>query len=274
MPTPRQPNLEITQLLIYPIKGCRGISQSQLGFDENGILYDRNWGIANSAGKIITQRERPELSLIQTELESNGTPKLKLSAPQMTPVEFELFAESKSQTVSVFDQECEAWLESEKAALWLSDYLKDDLRLVRVNKAESRPVDKKSDNSTVTNIAFQDGFPVLLISEASLDDLNTKLASKIKMNRFRPNIVVKGCAPYEEDNWRQIKIGEQQLDFVKRCARCVVTTVDQETAEKGSEPLKTLSRERRVDNKILFGNYAVHQNLENITVQDSPKVLL
>ena len=122
-------------------------------------------------------------------------------------------------------------------------------------------------------VSFADGFPFLIISQASLDDLNSRLDSPVEMNRFRPNIVVSGSKPFEEDTWKEIQIGECRFQIVKPCARCEITTINQQTAERGKEPLRTLATYRRDGNKVLFGQNMVALNTGKISVGDAVKIL-
>jgi uncharacterized protein YcbX len=118
-------------------------------------------------------------------------------------------------------------------------------------------------------VSFADGFPFLLISEESLADLNGRLAVPLPMNRFRPNLVVAGCEPYAEDGWKEIRIGDVKLRVVKPCERCLVTTTDQATGERGKEPLRTLATYRKVGNDVMFGQNVVHENTGELRVGDA-----
>ena len=267
------PELLVEEIIYYPVKSCAGTSLETAEFDDRGIIHDRGWVIVNEKGVAITQREAKELALVKPEVETNGKVQLKLSAPGMSSI---VIPEVDQASDSNDEITCQIWKDSvcgvdqgAPASKWLSDYMGRPARLIRMAKETKRIVAKTEDKV----VGFADGYPVLIISSASLEELNRSLEKPIKMNRFRPNIVISGCEPYAEDAWRQIKIGDLLLDVVKPCARCVVTTIEQETATKEREPLKTLSRTRLKDNQVLFGQNAIHLNSSKISVGDQLKVL-
>jgi uncharacterized protein YcbX len=159
------------------------------------------------------------------------------------------------------------------AADWLSTFLEYPCRLVRLPEDVVRPVDPEFATRADDQVGLADGFPVLLISEESLADLNRRLAAPLPMNRFRPNVVVSGAGvPFAEDTWREIQIGEVRFSLVKACARCITTTTDQRTAERGVEPLATLASYRRVPRGVLFGQNLVHAGPGRIAVGDPLEV--
>jgi uncharacterized protein YcbX len=159
--------------------------------------------------------------------------------------------------VRVWEDECEAVAPDPAADAWLSDFLGQPCRLVRMPDDIRRPVDA-SYGAPTDQVGFADGFPLLLISQASLDHLNARLATPLPMVRFRPNLVVAGTAPHEEDSWRRIRIGDCTLRVAKPCSRCIIPTIDPTTAQRSSEPLRTLMGYRRRDNKIFFGQNLLH----------------
>jgi hypothetical protein len=158
--------------------------------------------------------------------------------------------------VTVWDDKCQAFDAGEDAAAWLSRYLLTKCRLVYFPDNEFRQVDLNYANKG-EKTAFSDGFPLLLISQASLDDLNSRLVLHVAMNRFRPNIVVNGCLPFAEDLWKIIRIGNVTYRLVKPCSRCVIPSINIETAEREEEPIKTLAHYRKRDNKIFFGQNVI-----------------
>lgn len=271
MPHPDQ-NCTVSQLYFYPIKSCAGTACQTAEFDERGIKYDRGWGIIDDSQKVLTQREISKLALIKPTLGKETSVKLKLSAPGMPDivVDNDDNNSKSSLKVKIWSDQATAIDEGVEVSKWLTEYLGTSARLVKMDDHEKRPVKGHKDNI----VGFADGYPLLLISQESLDELNGALETPVKMNRFRPNIVVNGISPYEEDSWRQIKIGALTIKLVEPCARCVITTIEQETATKGPEPLKTLSRTRLKDNKTLFGQNCIHENIEKISIGDSVEVLL
>jgi uncharacterized protein YcbX len=153
----------------------------------------------------------------------------------------------------------------------LSRVIDKKVRLVFMSESTARKADPRYALQG-ENVSFADGFPYLLISRASLEDLNQRLPLAIEMNRFRPNFVVSGAAPFEEDSWKSIQIGDLRFTAVKPCSRCILTTIDPETGEKGAEPLKTLSSYRRINNKVLFGQNLVAA--QTGTLREGDKIIV
>jgi hypothetical protein len=248
--------ITLTGLLHYPIKSCGGTSVESALLDEYGLLHDRRWMVVNPDGKFYTQRELPQMALIQPSISENG---LVLNAPSMESLTVPFPTEDDpTLNVTVWRYSGPGTDSGSAAAEWLSDFLKTDCRLAGMNQHFNRQVnpDHQIDNDPVS---YADGYPLLLISTESLDDLNTRLETPFLMNRFRPNLVVSGADAFSEDNWKSIQIGEVTFHLVKPCARCTITTVDQTTAERGKEPLTTLSTFRQTDDgRILFGQNMIH----------------
>jgi uncharacterized protein YcbX len=169
--------------------------------------------------------------------------------------------------VRIWKDQCTATWLGEKAARWFSDFLEAPSNLVHMADDTLRPA-----NATYapegTRVSFADAFPFLVISEESLADLNSRLAEPLPMNRFRPNLVVGGAQPYDEDRWERVEINGIRLRIVKPCARCVITTTDQATTERGQEPLRTLARYRKSWGQVMFGQNAVHETLGRLRVGD------
>lgn len=160
----------------------------------------------------------------------------------------------------------------DEAAAWLSRFLEMECRLVFFPEDEIRQVDPTYARSG-DRTAFSDGFPVLLISQASLDDLNRRLKTPVAMRRFRPNLVVSGCEPFAEDGWKQIRVGEVTFRVVKPCSRCVIPNIDPDTAEKSAEPTRTLSGFRRRENKIFFGQNLIADGMGKLELGMPVEVL-
>jgi hypothetical protein len=159
-----------------------------------------------------------------------------------------------------------------EADAWLGRFLGHEARLWRVH--EPRPVNPKYAVSPADRTGFADGYPLLLLGQASLDDLNARLARPVPVDRFRPNLVLAGAPAFAEDAWRRIRVGEIELAVVKPCARCVITTTDQRTAARGREPLRTLAGYRRApDGKVLFGQNAIHLSTGVMRAGDVVSVL-
>lgn len=235
-----------------------------------GFVHDRLLMITNLSGHFLSQRSLPKMTLIQPELirKPDGTEQMRLHAPDMDTIPFSVNKTGKADQVIVWGDWCFGVDQGDAVAAWLTAFLETDCRLVAMLDGTRRPVDPDyalTDNDVTS---FTDGYPFLMISEASLDQLNGKLPTPIGMDRFRPNIVIAEALPHEEDALGQWKIGETIFSAVKLCGRCVMTTIDQMTAVKGIEPNKTLATYRRFNNKIYFGNNLIHHTNGIIRIGD------
>jgi len=249
------PGIILSSLHIYPIKACGGLSPLEWGVDAFGLRDDRRWMVVNLAGRFLTQREQPKLALIRPALETGG---LVLRAAGMPELRLPRVPATRDRVqVEVWGDVTEGVPVAPEAAQWLSRYLGAPVRLVWMPDDVRRPTDPAYAEGY--RVSFADGFGFLLISKASLAELNRRLETPLPMNRFRPNLVVSGTEPFAEDGWRSLRIGGLELRVVKPCGRCVVTTTDQETAERGGEPLRTLATFRHRDGQVLFGMNAVHR---------------
>jgi len=263
----------VSSLHVYPIKRCRGLDLKSVRFDRLGPLYDRRFMLVGDDGRFLTQRELPKLALIDVRL---GPMALQVSAPRMPPLKVAMSQrDAKRIEVQVWSHRGPAEDAGYNAAEWFSQFLEHSCRLVRMPEDATRAVDPKytPDTDEPAQVGFADGFPALLISESSLEDLDSRLERKLPMNRFRPIIVVKETEPYAEDAWKRIRIGEIELDVVKPCSRCTTTTVDQITAQRGTEPLVTLATYRKRENEVFFGQNCVHRGPGSIRVGDEVQVL-
>jgi len=262
--------IRVSQLVIYPIKSCRGVEADMATVGTTGFELDRRWMLIGDDGRFLSQREYHQLAQVRVQVGEDG---LHLETPGLPALEvgFER-AGGPTGRVQVWDDECAAISEGEEAARWFSKHLGCSARLVRMASDDARPLGS-STAQPGDHVSFADGFPFLLLSVASLDKLNRRLSLPVSMDRFRPNIVIEGCEPHAEDGWDRIRIGEVPFRFAKPCARCLVTTVDQTTGERGREPLRTLSTYRTVDGQVLFGQNLVHEGRGLIRVGDSVEVL-
>jgi uncharacterized protein YcbX len=264
--------LTVTQLNVYPVKSCRGIPLGTVQLDRWGIRHDRNWMVVDVENRFISQRTQPRLALVEPAVAQDL---LTLNAPAMPPLELPATGRAgPERTVTVWDDSCKALDQGDSAAEWFSRYLGQPARLVRIGAGFLRPV-----NEVVypdgADVAFVDAYPLLVLSEASLDALNARLAEPLPMNRFRPNLVVAGCESFAEDGWKRIRIGEVVLQIVSACERCATTTVDQSTGTPGKEPLATLAtfRRRPEGSAVIFGMNAVHQAVGSLRLGDAVEVL-
>lgn len=261
----------LSEINIYPVKSLAGISLTSWQVIKTGFLYDRKWMLIDSQGQFLSQRRLPKMALIKTALTDE---QLILSAPDQIDLVLSLTPSNGEEIIStIWHDQCAARSISQEADLWFSRFLETDCRLVYLPDEEIRPVDTKYAQVT-DQVAFSDGFPFLLIAENSLVALNQAMQLDLTMNRFRPNLVIAGCPAYAEDSWREILIGEINFRLPKPCSRCAVPTIDPETAQTGKEPLMTLNRLRKWQNKVYFGQNAIHNQCGTLSVGDSVQILL
>lgn len=264
--------LYLQNIYIYPIKSLGGISLSESQVVETGLEHDRRWMLTDKKGNFLSQRTFAQMALLQVTVESGGLlidHKKRLLEPLFIP-----FGESTGRQiqVTIWDDVCTALEVGKEANEWFSDALGIKVQLVYMPATTRRLVDRNyaSDNEIVS---FADSYPLLMIGQTSLDDLNQRLQTPVHMNRFRPNLVFAGGAAFCEDLFTKFQIGDVTFEAVKRCSRCVLTTIDQEDGAKGQEPLKTLATYRTIKNKILFGQNLVQNNLGKIRVGNELKLL-
>jgi uncharacterized protein YcbX len=236
-----------------------------------GLEHDRRMMVVTLEGECLTQREFPRLALVTPQLRDG---RLELSAPNFECIQLGLQTTGAAWPVNIWKSKgVHAIDQGEEAASWFSDWLGTSVRLVHIADGYKRLVSESYAVNNDDHTGFADGYPILLASEEGLDDLNSRLESPVPMNRFRPNIVVKGCGPFEEDTWNRIRIGDVELAVVKPCARCEVTTIDKETLERSKEPLKTLGKYRKHKLGAIFGQNVIPLNGGSIRLGMNVEVL-
>ncbi|MEU8000308.1 MOSC N-terminal beta barrel domain-containing protein [Catellatospora sp. NPDC049111] len=271
--------MRVSALHTYPIKGCRRIDHQRATVEPWGLAGDRRWMIIDPDGAQVTQRDIARLALLRAVPVGSG---LELSFPGGEPLLVAQPAPDPVVTATLWGRiTMTATAAGPDADALLSKELGRDVRLVWMDDpANRRPVDP--DYAVPTDrVSFADGFPLLLTSTASLDRLNDWIAESgseegpLPMARFRPNVVVDGAPPFAEDEWlgRRLRIGTLVFRVAKPCGRCVVTTTDQETGERGREPLRTLARHRNVGQQLLFGSNLIPDTFGEIVVGDEVEVL-
>lgn len=243
----------VTALNIYPVKSCRGIALDHATVEPTGFTHDRQWMIVRPDGRFVTQREEPRLALISTAI-ADG--RLQLDAPEVGT--FAIAADNVGASVEVicWKHRCAAFDAGDAAARWLEAHLGQPFRLVRFDPAHKRVADPQWTGDVEALNQFSDGFPYLIVSQASLDDLNRRLPRPLPMNRFRPNIVLDAMPAYGEDEAHEFSGGGIRLRAVKHCTRCIITTTNQDNGQReGEEPLRTLRayRSSRELKGVLFG---------------------
>ena len=261
----------VSSLVYYPIKACRGVEVDSTNIERMGLEYDRRMMVVTPEGEFLTQREFPRLALVTPKLCDHT---LELSAPNYESIHVGVQTSGTPWPVNVWKSKgVQSIDQGDEAATWFSDWLGTAVRLVHIADGYKRLVNETYAVRDDDHTGFADGYPILLTSEEGLQDLNGRLESPVPMNRFRPNIVLKGCDPFEEDRWNRIRIGDVELAVVKPCARCEVTTIDKETLERKKEPLKTLGKYRKHKLGAIFGQNVIPLNGGSIRLGMTVEVL-
>lgn len=262
-------NPVLSGLYVYPIKSCGGISLESADLGETGLLGDRRWMLVDEGGGFVSQRRYPRMAMISPSFSPDG---LVVRAPGMSDLEVPFEGETGERL------DVEVWGDVQRGApvgaeadRWFARFLGFPCRLVRKPDEDVRAVDSAYARDG-DQTSFADGFPLLVISEASLEDLNGRLESSVSMDRFRPNLVVGGCEPYAEDGWEEIRTGGAVFRVAEPCPRCAITTVDQGSGERGKEPLRTLATYRKAGGEVWFGRNLIHASLGTVRVGDPVEV--
>jgi len=258
-------NVTLSGLYVYPIKSCAGISLDSADLSATGLRHDRRWMLVDETGEFMSQRTHPRMALISVSFSTDG---LIVTAPNMPELEIPLQQENGTRIdVRVWGDTNRGALVGEEADRWFGEFLQFPCRLVNKPQDDPRLVDSLY-ASEGDQVGFADGFAFLLISEASLEDLNERLEEPLPVNRFRPNFVVRGCPPYAEDGWSRLRIGSVPFRVAEPCPRCAITTVDQNTGAPGKEPLRTLATYRKTELGAVFGRNLIHDALGTVRVGD------
>ena len=248
---------QLDALNIFPIKSCRGIALQGARVSATGLADDRHWMLVRPNGRFVTQRELPRLALIHTAVGAQG---LQVQASHMPPLAVPRDAAGESRTVTVWKFTGGGIDCGDAVADWFTTFIGTPLRLVRFDISQPRECNREWTGDTRAITEFADGYPVLIISRASLADLNTRLPKALPMERFRPNVVIEGVGAYDEDRIHELSTDEVTLRIVKPCTRCSITTTDQQAgAVDGVEPLATLKQYRfdRELGGVCFGQNAI-----------------
>lgn len=263
-------NLILSEIWIYPVKSLGGIRLEKARAYGKGLQYDRRWMLIDQDGIAMTQRVYPEMALFKTGI-SDGVLSLTFIKGEevISSNGFDLSHPSaENGTIAkVWDDQVTVMEVDPDVSKWFSHHLKTTCKLVGFPEENPRTVDPKYSLND-ENVSLADAYPFLLTGQSSLDDLNKRLGQPVPMNRFRPNFVFAGGEPFQEDQWRNLSIGTIPFVAVKKSDRCVLTTVNQDTAEKGAEPLRTLSTYRKTDNKVYFGQNLIAQKEGEVSVGD------
>lgn len=260
--------LQVSQLYIYPIKSLAGVAVSSAIITDRGFQYDRRWMLIDDNNRFLSQREISEMALLQVEVLDTGLKVFHKNNPANFINICFIPSGNEKKTVNIWDVFCQAQLVSGEADKWFSQILNTSCRLVYMAENTVVKIDERyAINNDLTS--FSDGYPILMLSEASLNNLNSKMTEPLPMNRFRPNLVFTGGDAFIEDGMKEFVINGLTFFGVKPSSRCVVTTIDQNTAAKNKEPLKTLATFRSKNNKIYFGENVIAAGMGEINSGDT-----
>ena len=255
----------LSQIFIYPVKSCAGIEVSEAVVTSRGLQFDRHWMVIDENGLFVTQREEPRMSQILLSISKPGfEASFGSSRVYLDPLE-----SGPPQTVRVWNDEVNATVCRGEVNDWFSDILNRSVRVVKMAEDARRLVDQRFGNKNDV-VSFADGFPFLLLSQASIDELKRRLSQAGDVLRFRPNLVINGVSAHAEDEMDEFQIGGIRFRCAKPCARCVIPTIDPTSSKKDPEINKVLSQYRKFDGKILFGQNLVH--LGSGTLQTGAKI--
>jgi len=256
----------VSQLLVYPVKSLGGIAVSSSEVQPKGLAYDRRWMLVDENNRFLTQRVVPEMALMK--MAFNASEKQVSVHYKGESAILTSMANGEVLKAVIWDDVVEVTEPDLSISKWFSDRLGIACKLVAFPEENKRHVDPGFALSASDQTSLSDGYPILVIGQSSLDDLNTRLHTPVGFDRFRPNIVFTGGLPFAEDAWNRFSIGKVAMAGVKPCARCVMTTIDQQTGLSGKEPLFTLSSYRKAGNKVLFGQNVIPLEKGTITIGD------
>ncbi|MFK7845280.1 MAG: MOSC domain-containing protein [Rhodothermales bacterium] len=264
----------VSSLHIYPVKSTAGVPAQAHRVEKRGLALDRRWAIFGASGQVITAREIPKILGLQVRMD--GAHAMLYALGQSESFELTAPADGTIHQVAVFKNQTAGVEVSAALNDWLSAYLGTPCTLLYMSDAVERPVLEKNGGGAHDIVSYADQCPILLVSEATLDDLNSRLDDAVTMQRFRPNIVVKGCDASAEDTWKKIKIGAVTYTVSQLCQRCVFTTIDPQTFthHKRQEPLRTLATYRpHPDGGVAFGVHLIPLEEGVIQAGDAVEVL-
>lgn len=266
--------MKVSGLTIYPIKSSTGFRSNQFELTSFGLHLDRNWALIDHEGKVITGRQNAQMLAFYCEVfpdyllvTHNGTESIKIPFDSH---------QGESINVQIFSSRGYGLEVSNAINTWFSQKINQDCRLVIFDPNQNRLIQEKHGGQSGEVVKFADMNPILLISEASLEDLNSKLDLPVSMRNFRPNITIEGCSAFEEDTWERIQIGECEFRIAQQCERCVFTTINPDTMmrNKTGEPLKTLTKYRRTQTGgVAFGVHMIPEKLGTIKINDTVEIL-
>ena len=261
--------MQLSCITIYPVKSCAGINLDSVTLDRFGPVGDRRWLVVDERGRFLSQRDQARMALVRVEQLPGG---IRLSLGGSSTEAAIPGTDASELRGSIWEDSVRALLADGGAGEWLGAQLGRSCRLVYMPDTCQRLVDGAYARDGET-VSFADGFPLLLISQASLDDLNSRLDKPVPMNRFRPNLVVSDCERFAEDGWRRIRIGKVEFDVAKPCARCAIPSIDQATAQRDAQINRVLAGFRRINGQVMFGQNLLYQSAGVLSLGDPVEVL-
>jgi len=265
--------MKLSEIWIYPVKSLPGIRLDSAVINARGFEYDRHWMLVDSQGQFMSQRRSVKMAMIHVAMDDGA---LQFAYEGKEPLAVPLIeSDNRTMTVTVWKDTLEAGLVSDQAAQWFSEVLDMPVHLVCMRDSVTRKVDPGYADET-DQTGFADGFPFLLLSQASIDNLNQRINDAdnvMEARRFRPNLVVSGCEPYAEDDWQKVRIGTIDFRVVKPCSRCVITTINPDTTGKSVEPLRTLNSYRKKGKLVYFGQNLIHDAAGSVSVGDELEII-
>jgi uncharacterized protein len=267
--------LFLQDLYIYPVKSLGGIRVTEAEVEPRGLRHDRRWLLVDEHNKFMTQRQTPDMALLRVAPAFNGFLLTHANRPDLLPL-YVPFAATPERTlfVTIWDDMVFAWRGARETDEWLSDALGRPCKLVYMSDMARRDVEPER-NPEGQLVSFADGYPFLLIGQPALDELNGRLTEPVPMDRFRPNLVFSGGEAFEDDAWEEFQVGDVPFRAVRPCGRCVLTTIDQQSAAKSAtgEPLRTLATYRTQGSKVMFGQNVTGPGQGRLRVGDALQVL-
>lgn len=265
-------SLTLSSIHVYPVKSLGGYSVEEATLTDRGLEHDRRWMLVGTDGHFITQREVAAMACLHCAPLENGFMVKDIRDDGTIQIPWSIVT-GEERSILIWEDTVPTISAEKEISKWFGDRLGLETNLVFMPEQSQRVVDPVYAQGIVS---FGDGFPYLIISQASLDDLNTRLPQPIPMERFRPNLVIRGGDSFQEDGWNEIMIGDVPFSLVKPCSRCVITTTDQRTGVRGVEPLRTLATYRRrngVPSKVDFGMNAVSPSTGRIKVNSTIRIV-
>lgn len=263
--------MHLSALFVYPVKSLRGTRVDAAALDARGLWHDRRWMVVDEGGGFLTQRQHPRMALVQPTVVDG---RLGLAVHGMPPVDVAPPSPGAARMrVRIWSDECAALRSPAAVDGWLTEVLGVRCHLVFMPDGAERPMSGAEADGDAPQVSFTDGYPLHLVGEGSLRELNRRLASPVGVERFRPNLLVAGPEPHAEDGWSGVEVGGVRLRTVAPCERCVVTTVDPRDGTRGREPLRTLASYRNTGGAVTFGTYLVHDGRGVLRVGDPVRAL-